>query len=467
MFLAQLREELNRMGLAGRRARVLVGVSGGADSIALVHALKKIEQEVDIFVAAVHVNHQLRGEESEADEQHVKAFCEEWRIPCRTVRVNVGSLLEQKGGNKQAVARELRYDAFEEMARAWRMDAVATAHHADDQLETVLMRLVRGTGVAGLAGIEPIRAWRGFQLIRPLLTFTKQELERYCQDAGLPTRLDSSNLLPDYTRNRLRMEVVPLLEAFNPHVQKAVCTLSDLVREEEKVWSELVEDALGKVLLERDDASFTLDVSSFLHLPIALQRRVVKLILSYLSQDDTFGVSLDAVEKVRKLVADGSSSSMFHLPGGIVAEREYEKVHMRKAERGEEHATQSGEIALSVPGTTCLPGFLGKIEVLESDVALHNVDLGRNAVVFDRDHLPFPLCVRARQSGDRMTCLGMDGRKKLKKVLMEAKVPKRQRDRVPVVTAGDEIIWIPGVKRSGVAPVTPNTTRFLYLIWEE
>lgn len=467
MFLRRLQDELRRLDLVGRQVKLLVGVSGGPDSIALVHALKKIEQEVDISVSAIHVNHQLRGEESDADERYVEDFCREWNIPCRVVRVNVGCLHAQKGGNKQAVARKLRYDSFFEVAREWQVDAVATAHHADDQIETVLMRLIRGTGVAGLAGIESIRDWRGLKLVRPLLPFTKQELARYCEQAGLQPRLDSSNLSSIYMRNRLRLELVPLLESFNPHVQKAISSLSELVKEEEKVWTELVEEALDQVLIHRDDVSYTLDVSSFLHLPIALQRRVVKLILSYLSQDGTFGVSLDAIEKVRELIADGSSSSMFHLPRGMIAEREYDKVHIRLADYNQGDSYQKKTIELSIPGTTCLAGFLGKIKVLESDVTLHNLHLGRRVAVFDRDQLQYPLCVRARQSGDRMTCLGMDGRKKVKKVLMEAKVPKRLRDQLPIVTAGDEIIWIPGVKRSAIAPVTPKTTRFLYLIWEQ
>jgi tRNA(Ile)-lysidine synthase len=467
LFYERLKQEITDRRLIGKQDKILVGVSGGPDSLALLHALHRLSAEEDFSVMAVHVNHQLRGEESEADACFVQEFCRNRAIPCEVVRVDVAGKRRQQGGNKQAIARQLRYDAFARVARKRNATKLALAHHADDQLETVIMRLIRGTGVSGLAGMEWKRRWHGIVLIRPLLGLTRADIELYCREQELHPRMDSSNLSNAYTRNRLRHELVPLLQSFNPKVVEAVLRLSELIREEEKVWEKLTKEAADQVLLGRENGQFLLDVSSFLHLPVALQRRVVKLILSYLWDNGTHEVTLDSVEQVRNLAHMRSPSAVIHLPGGILAQREYEKLILKVHSSTNEQAPQtlSEPIPLSIPGVTSLPGLLGKIEVLETNEPIHRMRMGQSSVVFDREKLKGPIYVRFRRPGDKMNPWGMIGRKKVKSLMMEAKVPKRIRDQYPLVVTGDEIIWIPGVKRSAAAPVTRDTRRFLYLIW--
>ena len=470
LFLKRLEKEITSRKLIKPNDKVLVGVSGGPDSMALLFALKQLEGVLGHKVSAVHVNHHLRGEESDEDEKYVVRRAKEWNIPICVMHVDVIGELKKHGGNKQAVSRKLRYRAFKQVAEEKRADRLALAHHADDQLETVLMRLVRGTGLAGLSGMDWSRIWEGYILIRPLLGFTKEEIISFCRENELSPREDSSNCSLEYTRNRIRHELIPVVKKLNPRADKAILKLSDLIREEEKDWDFRVKKALEQVVIEWGENCYILDVSSFLHLSVALQRRVVKLILSYLCHQDLMELSLDKVDQVRKLAENENPSAMIQMFHGIVAEREYSKLIFTKKTQMPDEARDLKKapkmIWLPSQGVSSLPGFLGRIEIFESDKPIHRLNNVFSQAVFDLDLLTRPLYVRARKPGDKMRCLGMRGRKKVKSLMMEAKIPKKLRPCYPLVGSGDEIIWIPGVRRSDLAPVTAETKRFLYLLWD-
>ncbi len=465
MFLDQLRKEVEQHQMIRRGEKVLVGVSGGPDSLALLHGLRTLGSEYGWSLFVIHVNHGLRGKESEEDARFVRECCNKWKIPCRIEEVNVHEALRQEGGNKQAVARKLRYKAFRKAAEGWGIDKLALAHHRDDQVETILMRIIRGTGVGGLKGMEKIRRWYGIHLIRPLLSISRQTIENYCQEQGLNPRLDRSNLSLAYTRNRVRLELLPLLSTYNPRVKEAILQLSEIISEEEKVWREMESDAFRQVVTEKSLASLTLDLSSFLHLSVALQRRIVKLILSCLLKQGSDEASLDSIERIRKIAFHPNPSVEIDLPGGIKAERKYDLLILRLEEDGSPENKTPAPIPLSVPGMTSLPGFMGKIEVIVSSAPLDAIKPCRDFAVFDACQIDQPIMVRSRQPGDRMTCFGMNGTKKLKNLFIEAKIPRRARDSYPVVTAGEHILWLPGIRRSKVAPVTPRTKQFLYMLW--
>jgi tRNA(Ile)-lysidine synthase len=470
VFLRRLWTEIETHGLFETGERVLVGVSGGPDSTALLCALHALRENFGWTVGAIHVNHQLRGEESEEDARYVGELCREREIPLRIVRIDVSEHLRRFGGNKQDVARRLRYEAFREAAGEWGASRLALAHHADDQAETILMRILRGTGPGGLAGMERIRRWNGIWIVRPLLSFTRQEIEAFCKEQGLRPRQDSSNFSTAYTRNRVRLQLMPMLESFNPRVREALVQLSDIVREEERVWEQWVKKEAGRVTIRREKGLAELDVSSFLHLPVALQRRTVKLILSYLLDEGTPEATLDAVERARMLAVGDHPSASADLPGGILAEREYGILRLTRRNNmtmDPAKAMRAGvvRIPLAIPGTTRLSGLSGVIEAIETDRRLHDPGTCSDWAVFDLDALDAPIVVRSRLPGDRMTVFGMEGTKKLKDLMMEARIPRRVRDRHPVVEAGGRVLWVPGVRRSALAPVTSGTRRFLYLLW--
>jgi tRNA(Ile)-lysidine synthase len=447
---------------------VLVGVSGGPDSMALLHVLHRLAPRHDWRLAAVHVDHGLRGEASREDARYVKARCREWGIPCEVEAVNVRSRMRAEGGNKQAVARELRYDAFYRAAQKWKADTLALAHHADDQVETVLMRLIRGTGISGMTGIPFCRLWKGITIIRPLLQVFREQIEAYCEEHRLQPRQDESNLDTSYTRNRLRWEIIPRLERINPRFKEAVLAHSRMAADEEQWWRKQVTRVMDQVVERRDEEGCVLLVKPLLDLDIALQRRVIKLILNCLVQERTSEITMDAVERVLEVARSDHPSIQVDLPGRVTAAREYQRLWLsRKTGTKGERQISYISPSLPVPGSADLPFFNGRLTIrLKEGNAFPLKESGKTAV-FDADRLEHSLRVRNRRPGDRMRPMGLNGTKKVKDILVDAKVHRRLRDRIPLILHGDEIIWIPGVVRSDWAPVTKQTRNTLVLVWEE
>lgn len=463
MLVQRLWETVQQYKLIAAGETVMVAVSGGPDSMALLHGLWRLKVRGGWQVTAVHVDHQLRGEAA-LDAQYVRERCREWKIPLEIHRVDVPRFLEERGGNLQAVAREFRYTAFRDAARKFGAQKVALAHHANDQVETVLMRFVRGTGVGGLAGMPLRRPLDEREVIRPLLAVSRQEIETYCFEQGLNPREDESNRSFRYTRNRVRHKLIPEMESYNPQFSRAVLNLVQVVSDEEKVWSRLVEEAAQRIVKRQAAEEAELDVIQLRSYEIALQRRVIKLILSCLVQDDTIEVPLETVEQIRNLALQDVPSGELDLPGEIAASREYDLLHLFH-KRIKKKKDPLPSLPVIIPGKTHLPD--GRFLIAKRLSSLSEVNPSVTTAVFDADMLTEPLKIRARQAGDRMQPFGLNGSKKVKAIFIDHKVPRRMRDQIPLIVHGSQIIWIPGICRSDFAPVTANTKRFLCLVWSD
>ncbi|MDR6227091.1 tRNA lysidine(34) synthetase TilS [Desmospora profundinema] len=448
--------------LLPRGSRVMVGVSGGPDSMALLHRLWSLAPERDWALIAVHVNHGLRGEESAEDARFVQSWCGKQSIACRVEQVDVSGTLDDHGGNKQDVARRLRYEAFRRVAEAEEMDHLALAHHGDDQVETLLMRLLRGTGTQGLSGIPRRRRWRGMWIVRPWLDVTREEILAYCDRHHISFRMDASNEDPAYTRNRVRHELAPLLARFNPRFRQALLQLSRLAADEEQVWERLTKEAFDEIRTGEDGKRITVDAVRLNGLEVALQRRVIKLILNCLVKESAIDANWQAVERIRELAAKDAPSTRTPLPGGGWAERDYHLLHFSPPAEGEK---PPGDVflPLKLPGET--PWIGGSICAWFTSDRPPAPGPDQEWAVFDRDRLPSPLAIRTRRPGDRMRPFGLGGSKKVKALLIDAKIPRRDRDRIPLITAGEEILWIPGVARSDVATWDDCTRGYLVLRW--
>ncbi len=462
MLIDRLWETIQEKKLIQSEEIVVVGVSGGPDSMALLHGLWRLAPRGGWQVTAVHVDHQLR-ETSKRDVEYVQARCDEWKIPLEIYSVDVSNALREAGGNLQATARKLRYEAFRNAAEKFKAQKIALAHHADDQVETMLMRLIRGTGVSGLTGIPLRRRLYEREVIRPLLEVTRKEIESYCSSQGLDPREDESNRSLRYTRNRIRLKLIPELESYNPRFKQAMLNLAQVVSDEEEVWKSLVEETARQVILEQGAKEVKLDLIRLSSSAVALQRRVIKLILSCLGQRDV-DFSLDTVEQIRDLALQEAPSGSLDLPGGIVAVKEYNVLHLFQRGLLKEKASFSS-LKVQIPGKTYLPD--GSCLVAQIHSTPQAFDLSTMTVVFDADKLTEPLLIRPRQPGDRMQPMGLNGTKKVKDIFIDRKVPRRLRDHIPLIIHGSQIIWIPGVCRSSFAPVTTKTKRFLYLLWNE
>jgi tRNA(Ile)-lysidine synthase len=440
-------------------AIVVVGVSGGPDSFALLHYLLGRKEKDGLQIIAAHVDHMFRGEESKQDMLYVKEICKELGITCEAEQIDVKKYQEQHGLGAQAAARECRYAYLESVMKKYKADYLALGHHGDDQVETILMRLVRGSTAKGYAGIPAKRAFASGMIIRPFLAVTKADIEAYCRACGIEPRIDPSNEKEVYTRNRFRKHILPYLKKENPHVHERFQSFSRFMQEDEAYLQELAFEKMNKVVKKKDKNNIVLAIPAFESLPMPLQRRGIQLILNYLYEYKLpSSLSSIHIEQVLSFLKRPHPSGSLDFPAGLQVIRTYEECSF--GFRKEKALPFS--YTLFVPGTVILPNG-DELTAEVSDTLPSSYD-SSVFVVLSKD-LSVPLTVRSRKKGDRMTIKGMNGTKKIKAIFIEEKVPKLQREEWPVVCdAKGSIVWLPLLKRSAVSVSVPETSEDSYII---
>lgn len=462
-MLESVRTNIEQHRLLEPGASIVVGLSGGNDSTALLHILWALNSHYQYgwTLHAVHLNHGFRGEEAREDARYAKELCASLGVAFHLYERDIPEVMKQTGMGPQEASRAVRYAIFEQVAREVGASRIAVAHHADDQIETILFRLIRGARLSGLGGM-PARRWLvegEIELVRPLLPVSRSELERYCREHGLAPREDSSNLSRKYARNLIRLEVMPLLRQINERYGEHILSLSASVREDEAYLQKLSRERLEEAVIRQKKGDVTIDRDKFQSCDVALQRRMITLILNYLSRQIEW--SSHHVEAVLHMIEGSRPSAELNLPGGVSAAREYGQVRFRLD--GQTRHRQCFCYRLAVPGITLVPESGASVHTYYRDGPIDWEKLPDDTAVFDADRLPGPLCIRSRKPGDRMPLWGTAGSKKLKDLLIDAKVPQRWRDRLPILTAGEQVIWVPGIRRSAVAPVDQGTKRVLYV----
>lgn len=413
-------------------SRVLVAVSGGADSLALLLLLHHVAGRLDLHLEAAHLDHGLR-QASGDDARFVARFCAGLGIPLAMERRDVAAIAAGRRGNLEEVAREERRDFLLSTARLRSCQWIALGHHADDQAETFLMRLLRGSGVAGLAGMQIVSA----PLVRPLLPFRHAELVAYLEEEQVSWREDASNLDTRFTRNRIRHDLLPLLATYNANIPIQLAGLCEQLQEDNAFWSELVTQELARCGGWQDDV-FSLDCRHLLAVAPALASRLVRAALEQV-RGDLRGLTAGHVADVLKLAAAGSSQGELDLPGAWVARR-YERLNFRQERPAK---AESLEFLLDAPGHYRLTDNRTLTLSLEEQV------IGESAgvVEFAAAAVPFPLHLRTWQAGDRFQPSGMRGTKKLQDLFVDLKLSREERQRVLVLLQGNEILWVIGVRR--------------------
>lgn len=421
---------------------IAVGVSGGPDSLALLHYLWKQREKWSLQIVAVHVDHMFRGEQSYQDALFVKAFCEEHGISFEMKRIDVPAHMQKTGLSSQQAARECRYQFFEEVMEKFHLQFLALGHHGDDQVETVLMRLTRGSSGKARAGIPFSREFGSWQIFRPFLCLTKEELEEYCAVNRLEPRLDPSNAKEYYSRNRFRKSVLPFLKEENPAVHEHFQRFSEELQMDEDYLIELTREKLNKVM-KKEDSGITIYISSFQQMPMPLQRRGIKLILNYLYKDRPASLSAIHIEKIFSIIRNPHPSGTLDFPSGLRIIRSYGNCHFHL------NPPERHNYCFEVFGTDNV--LLPNGDVIEAQLLndVSGLDGSRNRFVIDLERSGIPLVIRNRQNGDRMTLKGMAGSKKVKDIFIDLKIPLSQRDEWPVVTDQEgNILWLPGLKKS-------------------
>lgn len=438
---------------------VLVAVSGGSDSIVLLDVLVRLKNDYLLKLEVVHVNHQFRGDESDADEAFVRALASNYGLPCHVLSVSVTDIIAEQSLNPQVASRLVRYDYFRQIGAKTGANKLAVAHHADDQAETVVMRWLRGGGVEGLAGM-PIRRPEGkLELIRPIFQLTKSEIEAYCLIKGLAYRKDRSNESRKYFRNQIRLDVLPFLEQYNPGLRSAILRLSQEVSDDNEWMRKQVETAYKKVLVRSEPNEIEVNRAEFFGTDVALQRRMIKLIWSYLLREEAKWQS-HWIEAAREVFLRQGPSKAFHLGGGLWIRRSYETVLFTT--KPPKDLRENYEYVLTVPGVMKIPewGYSLQCELLAELEPKSNVLW---QAVFDAVQIPGPLTIRNRRPGDRLNIQGLNGTKKVKDMFIDAKVAREKRDSIPIVLFHDTVLCIPGFRSSDFGRPSEQTKTFLHL----
>jgi len=439
------------------RQKILVAVSGGVDSVALLHMLNKWQSKIGITLCAAHLDHMFRGDESQADAAFVQEICAKWGIPCVVEAIDVPKHMEKYKLSAQAAAREVRYSFLERSAENFGADLIALAHHADDQAETVLMNLIRGSGMKGISGIDPIRNKR---YLRPLIKARRKEIERYCDHYKIEYREDSSNKKPIYLRNKIRMHLIPFLESkYNPRIVDVLCRLADISRLEDDYLLMEAQKTLNSLVCNSSSLAITLNREGFQRIHTAIKRRVVRLAWERLTGKQ--GLSFERIDQVLKHI-DSIEPKSIEMPFAVECIIAYSKLEFRikqKTKIQKRHVQK-----LNIPGRT----LVGEGVIIASiydrkDFYINPIELPKNEAVLDYNRTGKRLFVRTREAGDVFKPFGMNNYIKLKKFFIDQKIPKARRDEILLICNENEIVWICGFRIGEDFKITRDTEEVLHL----
>lgn len=436
-------------------AKILVAVSGGPDSVALSHLVWRYVREYpsrENSLVLTHIHHGVR-KESDEEEELVRSLAQRWKIPCLVHRFRAKEYAESCGESFQTAARKWRYQRWQEDMMREQCDLLATAHHLGDQAETVLYRLLRGSGTAGLAGMYPVKD----RIIRPLLGFSKAEILAYCEQENLPYALDYSNKHPVYVRNRIRLELLPKLEAdYNPQIQQALGRLAGLMRWDEEYLQQQTELAWPKYSLPAAMGCVGLRKEAWEE-PPAILTRLIRKAASLITREPR-GIAFQFVENIMRYGGIPGWSQDLH---GLRVIADKEGIWFKQPgspENPEAFRNESSDVELKYNSWTAIPEWGMEAGLFED--FLNNYLEGSGKALIDKDGVWYTylnktettgvkLVCRKRQAGDKIFIRGL-GHKELKKVFQEAGIKAKERRNLPLIASGNEVIWIPGIRRSGL-----------------
>jgi tRNA(Ile)-lysidine synthase len=488
----KIRTFADKFGLLPRGEPVVVGVSGGPDSLCLLHALMALAPEYGLVLHAAHLNHQLRGADSDQDAQFVQELATKWGIPCMVETCDVADYAQREKLAIEEAARQCRYGFLAQVAARVGAATIAVGHNADDQAESVLMHFIRGSGLAGLRGMLPLTRISDYKfqisnfksetrvrvstdildlkLIRPLLEIPRAEIEVYCQQNGIEPRFDRSNLDTTYFRNWLRHTLLPLMETHNPGVDDVLRRTASVAAADYELLHNLMQQAWPRVVRAESERAITFDLAAWRELPLSLRRAMLREAIHRLRRT-LRNINFVHVEDALELALRGQTGDRATLPEGLMLTLSYDAFVVASA--GHEIPwpdlpllEPDTALNIEVPGQTFLPNSSWALEAeLQSEILNVQFEMADPWEVYlDANALEGSLILRTRQPGDRLAPLGMDGHTKaLRDVFIHAKIPQAWRERMPILVSGQRIVWACGVQVAHDARVTSATQRVLHV----
>jgi tRNA(Ile)-lysidine synthase len=446
--------------------KLVVAVSGGADSVCLLHILARHRNDLGVELYVAHLNHQLRGAESDADATYVSDLAQKLGVPATIERRDVAAYRERKGGSLEETAREVRYGFLAAVAGRVGSSKVVVGHTCDDHIETILLHLLRGAGTTGLCGLQSRSVLpygensSPLEIIRPLLKITRQETVGYCRRHKLAPRSDSSNESLTFLRNRIRLELLPVLRSYNTGIDKVLLRLADIAGDDISFIEEQA-SLLWQDLARKEGDAIYLDVNKMLALPRAIQRQVFRKAVKQL-RGNLKDVEADHIEAMIESLSK-PAGKIFCLPDGLTLSTEYGRLVLTPTPASVcPLPSLGGTTSITIPGDTDLPGWRVRADIIKESVGSDNGLVAS----FDLDKVGKELSVRRRRPGDRFQPLGMNQTKKLQDFMVDAKIPSSWRDRVPLVSSPQQILWVVGWRIDDRVKVTENTKKILRLQFE-
>ena len=460
-FYARIVEIIRQYQMIDTGDHVLVGVSGGIDSVVLMYALHQLKNRLGIQLHIAHLNHQFRGEEAARDAEFVRQFAKQLDIPCTIESQDVPAFIRRKQLSPQDAARQVRYKFFDSLAKDIHARKIATAHNADDQAETVLLGIIRGVGIHGLGGIQPIHEQR---IIRPLLRTTREQIETFARTEGLKYVFDSSNASRKYLRNAIRLDLLPLLKRdFTPAIVTRLTAYAQLFQEDAFFIDKIAKERYINIC-KGIYHGIQIELTRFAQQETTIQREII-----YKAFEEVTGSRHELETKharaVVELFTKKESGKRLCLPGKVIARRSYKWGYLQQNNEHSPHCSIP-PVSLVIPGCTTFGEYCIETDILETnipDVSIRTEAKTTDELIqyIDYDRVIFPLTFRFRISGDYFHPLGMQGRKSIKKFFIDRKVPRDKRNTIPVLTDSNGIIWIVGYMIDDRVKLTEETKRVL------
>lgn len=448
LFLEKFLKTIKKYSMISKGDRILIALSGGPDSVALLYSLAFIREKYSLDLYSIHINHRIRGEEADRDEEFSVFISNKFNIPCAVVKIDVPAKAKELKISEELAGRQVRYDEFQKYAFKINASKVATAHHADDRTETIFMRIIRGTGSIGFSGILPVR--ENFY-IRPLLDISKSEILSLLSAENLSFCEDKTNRSSDYFRNKIRNELIPIIKDCNPNINKTISDMASILSEEGDFISTVAKREFLSVSHEKEDKIY-LDLEKIKKLHIALLRSLIKITLLKICSD----IDFDSCESVISLI-DSEVGKKIVLKD-VEVFRDYDSLifsHRRNNKEDNIFYEKIFENGLFVDSAGI--AFYSNILTVLPDCILE----GGMTAVFDYDKISFPIYIRFRKNGDYFIPFGMKGKKKLKDFFSDEKVPLNLREKVPLlVDSSSKILWVTGYRISNLVKVTDSTKKF-------
>jgi len=455
-FIEKVKKTINKYRMLESGDRVIIGVSGGPDSMALLYVLDQIKKKYNVVLKVAHLNHGFRGEEARKEAQFVEEMAKKLWIPFELRSFDVPSYKKTSSLSYQEAARVVRYQFLEEVREQFKASKIALGHNADDQAETLMMWLLRGSGLRGLSGIPPVREG---VIIRPLIETTREEIEAFIKERRIPFVIDSSNQQDQYLRNRVRHELFPLLrEYYNPQLVKRLVQTASILRTEDECLETIAQDLLKDIIVSKERESVVIDSKGLLALPLAIQLRCLRGVLEQV-KGDLRRISSTHLYDIIKIVSQDEPHKVLKLPEGIRVEKSYHHLmvkHQQSAPPPFHYYFNSIPDKVSIEEI----GKEMKFEILEGRDHLIHQECPHRAY-FDWRKVIMPLTIRNARPGDRFQPLGMKGKKKIKDFFIDEKVPLKERKLIPILLFGDVVGWVGGMRISHHLRVTRGTRKIL------